>query len=174
MKRGHAGQRTGFTCRPLSLGSRSSSQTFPRKRPRPPNELTRREQAVSDERRAGGKIPGMDSFPDVGSLSDGELKDLIRKLSDEEVAIASNRELLDAEVREIGEKEATISYRRRVLHGKIDILRGELVNRLRSRDEGEEEGGGDGSAGVRQPRGPAPRSGADGISLPTPDEDGAP
>jgi hypothetical protein len=31
-----------------------------------------------------------------------------------------------------------ISYRRRILHGKIDILRAELVNRLRKKDEGGE------------------------------------
>ena len=28
-----------------------------------------------------------------------------------------------------------ISYKRRILHGKIDILRAELVNRLRKKDE---------------------------------------
>ncbi len=28
-----------------------------------------------------------------------------------------------------------ISYRRRILHGKIDILRAELVNRLRKKHE---------------------------------------
>lgn len=60
----------------------------------------------------------MDSFPDLGSLSDQELKDLIQKLTDEEVEI---------------------SYRRRILHGKIDILRAELVNRLRKRHEGGED-----------------------------------
>jgi hypothetical protein len=32
-----------------------------------------------------------------------------------------------------------ISYRRRILHGKIDILRAELVNRLRKKHEGGEE-----------------------------------
>jgi hypothetical protein len=58
-----------------------------------------------------------DTFPDLGSLSDAELKDLIDTLTDE---------------------EQDISYRRRVLHGKIDILRAELVNRLRhQREEGE-------------------------------------
>jgi hypothetical protein len=31
-----------------------------------------------------------------------------------------------------------ISYQRRILHGKIDILRAELVNRLRKKDEGGE------------------------------------
>ena len=60
----------------------------------------------------------MDTFPDLGSLSDQELKDLIQQLTEEEV---------------------DISYRRRILHGKIDILRAELVNRLRKRHEGGEE-----------------------------------
>jgi hypothetical protein len=52
----------------------------------------------------------MDTFPDLGSLSDGELKDLIRQLTEEEMEV---------------------SYKRRILHGKIDILRAELVARLR-------------------------------------------
>lgn len=56
----------------------------------------------------------METFPDLGSLTDQELKDLIKQLSDEEVEI---------------------SYKRRILHGKIDILRAELVNRLRHKDE---------------------------------------
>ena len=60
----------------------------------------------------------MDTFPDLGSLSDQELKDLIQQLTEEEV---------------------DISYRRRILHGKIDILRAELVNRLRKKHEGGEE-----------------------------------
>jgi anti-sigma-K factor RsiG len=55
---------------------------------------------------------GMDTFPDLGSLDDNELKDLIRRLTDEELEV---------------------SYRRRILHGKIDILRAELVNRLRNK-----------------------------------------
>jgi hypothetical protein len=55
-----------------------------------------------------------DTFPDLGSLSDEELKDLINKLTTE---------------------ENEISYKRRVLHGKIDILRAELVNRLRQKRE---------------------------------------
>jgi hypothetical protein len=58
-----------------------------------------------------------DTFPDLGSLSDEELKDLIEKLMQE---------------------ENEISYKRRVLHGKIDILRAELVNRLRQKREGGE------------------------------------
>ncbi len=56
-----------------------------------------------------------DTFPDLGSLSDEELKDYIEKLTEE---------------------ETEISYRRRILHGKIDILRAELVNRLRKKHEG--------------------------------------
>jgi hypothetical protein len=57
------------------------------------------------------------SFPDIGSMSDQELKDLIAQLADE---------------------EREVSYRRRILHGRIDILRAELVNRLRTkREEGD-------------------------------------
>jgi hypothetical protein len=56
----------------------------------------------------------MDTFPDLGSLTDSELKDLIKQLTEDEMEI---------------------SYKRRILHGKIDILRAELVNRLRKKDE---------------------------------------
>ena len=59
----------------------------------------------------------MDTFPDLGSLTDQELKDLIKDLTNEEMEI---------------------SYKRRILHGKIDILRAELVNRLRRQHEGGE------------------------------------
>jgi len=55
-----------------------------------------------------------ETFPDLGSLSDKELKDMIDNLTAE---------------------ENEISYKRRVLHGKIDILRAELVNRLRQKRE---------------------------------------
>jgi hypothetical protein len=59
-----------------------------------------------------------DTFPDIGSMSDQELKDLIATLAEE---------------------EREVSYRRRILHGRIDILRAELVNRLRTkREEGDE------------------------------------
>jgi hypothetical protein len=59
----------------------------------------------------------MDTFPDLGALQDEELKELIQELTAE---------------------EQEVSYRRRILHGKIDILRAELVNRLRKRrEEGE-------------------------------------
>ena len=58
--------------------------------------------------------PYDETFPDIGSMSDQELKDLIGELTEE---------------------ERHVSYRRRVLHGKIDILRAELVNRLRKKHE---------------------------------------
>jgi hypothetical protein len=60
----------------------------------------------------------MDTFPDLGSLSEAELKELIRELTDE---------------------ETEISYKRRILHGKIDILRAELVNRMRKKHDGGEQ-----------------------------------
>lgn len=56
----------------------------------------------------------MDTFPDLGSMSDSELKEVIRQLTAE---------------------ETEISYKRRILHGKIDILRAELVSRMRNRHE---------------------------------------
>jgi hypothetical protein len=56
-----------------------------------------------------------ETFPDLGSLTDVELKDLIQELTAE---------------------ETEISYKRRILHGKIDILRAELVNRLRKKHDG--------------------------------------
>jgi hypothetical protein len=59
----------------------------------------------------------MDTFPDLSSLDDTELKNLIKELTNE---------------------ETEISYRRRILHGKIDILRAELVNRLRHKHHGGE------------------------------------
>jgi hypothetical protein len=51
-----------------------------------------------------------ETFPNIGSMSDEELKELIDNLTQE---------------------EHEISYKRRILHGKIDLLRAELVNRLR-------------------------------------------
>ena len=56
----------------------------------------------------------MEPFPDFATLSDDDLKQLIEDLMQEE-------------------KE--VSMRRRLLHGKIDILRAELVNRLRQKHE---------------------------------------
>jgi hypothetical protein len=58
-----------------------------------------------------------DTFPDIGAMSDEELKQVIEQYTAE---------------------EQEVSYRRRILHGKIDILRAELVNRLRvNRESGE-------------------------------------
>jgi len=51
----------------------------------------------------------MEPLPDLGSLTDEQLKQL--------------KDDLEAEEREV-------SYRRRILHGKIDILRAEYVARL--------------------------------------------
>jgi anti-sigma-K factor RsiG len=51
-----------------------------------------------------------DAFPDLGSLSDDELKGLIERYQNE---------------------EREVSFRRRMLHGYIDMLRTELVARLR-------------------------------------------
>lgn len=45
------------------------------------------------------------------------------------------REMLD----QLCDEEERVSYRRRVLHGKIDLLRAELVLRLKNRREGGEE-----------------------------------
>jgi hypothetical protein len=55
-----------------------------------------------------------ETFPDISSMSDKELKQLIDELADE---------------------ERQVSYQRRLLHGKIDILRAELVNRLKAKRE---------------------------------------
>ena len=61
----------------------------------------------------------MDMFPDFKSLSDADLKQMIEQAVHE---------------------EEEISYRRRLLHGRIDILRAELVDRIK-RKRGEEEEG---------------------------------
>ena len=57
----------------------------------------------------------MDVQPDLSTLSDAELKDLIRQLSAEELAVSRTR---------------------RLLHGRIELLKSELVARLKGRDEG--------------------------------------
>jgi hypothetical protein len=51
----------------------------------------------------------LDPLPDLSTLSDADLRQLIRDLVEE---------------------ERDVSYQRRLLHGKIDILRAELVVRL--------------------------------------------
>lgn len=52
----------------------------------------------------------MEPLPDLATLSDSDLKELIDDLQ---------------------RKEQEVSYQRRLLHGKIDILRAELVRRLK-------------------------------------------
>jgi hypothetical protein len=52
----------------------------------------------------------VEPVPDLSTLSDDDLRSMIRELEKE---------------------EDDISFRRRVLHGRIDILRAELVARLR-------------------------------------------
>lgn len=55
---------------------------------------------------------------------------------DDLVDLASkSNEDLRAILDELYAEEQRVSYRRRVLHGKIDILRAELVRRLKSRHE---------------------------------------
>lgn len=51
----------------------------------------------------------MEPLPDFASMSDEQLRELIHDLV---------------------EQEQQVSYQRRLLHGKIDILRAELVARL--------------------------------------------
>lgn len=52
----------------------------------------------------------VEPVPDLSTLTDDDLRSMIRELEKE---------------------EDEISFRRRVLHGRIDILRAELVARLR-------------------------------------------
>jgi len=59
--------------------------------------------------------PPFDPTPDLSRLTDEELKQMIHELTEE---------------------ERDVSYRRRLLHGRIELLKGELVNRLRGRDHG--------------------------------------
>ena len=47
---------------------------------------------------------------------------------------ALRQELKDL-IQQLTEEEQEVSYKRRILHGKIDILRAELVNRLRKKHE---------------------------------------
>jgi hypothetical protein len=56
----------------------------------------------------------VEALPDLATLSDPDLKALIEELQ---------------------QKEQDVSYERRILHGKIDILRAELQARLKSGGE---------------------------------------
>jgi hypothetical protein len=55
----------------------------------------------------------MDAQPDLSTLTDAQLKDLIRELTEE---------------------EREVSKARRLLHGRIELAKSELVGRLRGRD----------------------------------------
>ena len=57
----------------------------------------------------------LEPLPDLAALPDGELKQLIEDLT---------------------QAEREVSMQRRVLHGRIDMLRQELVRRLSAKDEG--------------------------------------
>jgi hypothetical protein len=59
----------------------------------------------------------VEPLPDLATLDDAELRELIAELKKE---------------------EDELSYKRRILHGKIDILRAELVARLQRAVEGGE------------------------------------
>jgi len=58
----------------------------------------------------------VDSTPDLTELSDEELKDSIQELT---------------------AQERQLSYERRLLHGRIELLKSELVLRLKGRSDGE-------------------------------------
>jgi hypothetical protein len=57
----------------------------------------------------------LEPLPDLAALPDAELKQLIDDLT---------------------QAEREVSMQRRVLHGRIDMLRQELVRRLKGKDEG--------------------------------------
>jgi hypothetical protein len=65
---------------------------------------------MSDEERLdhGGECYGWEGEPDLTSISEEELK---------------------ARLTELDEEERALSYRRRVLQGRIDLIRAELVRR---------------------------------------------
>lgn len=63
---------------------------------------------------AGGPaiLRSMEPFPDLASVSDQDLRD---------------------EIRDLVRQEREVSYRRRLLHGRIDILKAELQARLKKK-----------------------------------------
>lgn len=58
----------------------------------------------------------MDAAPDVAELTDDQLKEMIQELT---------------------EQERQLSYERRLLHGRIELLKSELVMRLKGRSDTE-------------------------------------
>jgi hypothetical protein len=71
---------------------------------------------LSPGHREGVTQMELEPLPDLAGLPDGELKQLIEDLT---------------------QAEREVSMQRRVLHGRIDMLRQELVRRLTAKDEGE-------------------------------------
>jgi hypothetical protein len=68
---------------------------------------------VEDQRKDENEV---EPLPDLGTLTDEELKGLIERLSQE---------------------EDEVSYRRRLLQGRIDILRAERTARLKGKGGGD-------------------------------------
>lgn len=58
----------------------------------------------------------MEPTPDLAELADADLKALINELAAE---------------------EREVSYKRRMLHGRIELLKAELITRLKGRAEGD-------------------------------------
>jgi RsiG-like len=87
-------------------------------------------------------------FPDFATLSDDDLSELIANWEAE-----ANK----------------LSYRRRLLHGRIDSLRAERTARRKAKGEQELPGEGGGS-GVREPRQPKPSAGGPSESTRLSDE----
>lgn len=58
----------------------------------------------------------LEALPDLTGMSDAQLKDMIEDLK---------------------QAERDVSMQRRLLHGRIDILKQELVRRLATKEEGE-------------------------------------
>ena len=92
-------------------------------------------------------------------MTEQELKSFIKALAHQEAAISSGRTRSGEESEQT---VADVSYQRRVLRGKLDIARAEFLTRLR----GDDDDGGPGSAGVRQPRPRGPHRDAGGMQLP--------
>ncbi len=84
----------------------------------------------------------MDSFSDLWAMTTPELNSFIKMLADQEAAISSSRAHSGEESEQTA---ADVSYQRRVLRGKLDISRAELVTRRRNDND-------DGSASGAAPR----------------------
>lgn len=87
--------------------ARSGANLFPRGKSQPEVDPLARLLLYSGDPE---ERPDVEPLPDLSTLTDDDLRSMIRELEQE---------------------EDEISFRRRVLHGRIDILRAELVARLR-------------------------------------------